>query len=215
MFNAAGRHREASMQSRLGSANLALLSLYFAPVWGIAAVRALTSPYHGLEDGAHAAAAIFFRRLFDLGDGGLILTSHILAGVKLVIAVGFVAYAIEFARALATGRDADPETTDVTLTLAVIGLVVWAVPALALGEGAPIRLHATQMLMVTGAIFVIIVERHMQRVPEASRVKTAEREQAAARLVLPIGMLMAGPAPGQTEAALARIPESRFRRPGS
>ena len=89
----------------LGSVNLALLSLYFFPVWGRDAVRALISPYNGLEDRAHATAAIYFRQLFDLGFNGLAVTSHVLAGIKLVIVAAFVAYLIEFARSWVTGRD--------------------------------------------------------------------------------------------------------------
>jgi hypothetical protein len=42
---------------RLGAVNAALVSLYFAPVWGIEAVRALTSPYYGFEHRAQAVAA--------------------------------------------------------------------------------------------------------------------------------------------------------------
>lgn len=202
------------MRSRLGSVNLALLSFYFAPVWGIAAVRVLMSPYHGFENGAHATAAIYFRQLFGLDQEGLILASHALAGVKLVIAAGFVAYAIEFARALATRRNVDPETTEVTLTLAVIGILVWAVPALALGEGALIRLHATEMLMVAGAIVLLVVERHMQAGLRPSRAETAGREREALQRALPVGVLATGPMPAQAAAALARIPEIRLRKPG-
>ena len=54
------------LQPRLGPANFALLSLYFAPVWGADAVRALMSPYSGFEDRVHAAAAIYVGGLFDL-----------------------------------------------------------------------------------------------------------------------------------------------------
>ena len=68
-----GRHREArDAVSGFGSVNLALLSIYFFPVWGRDAVRALISPYNGLEDRVHAAAAIYFRQLFDLGLNGLV-----------------------------------------------------------------------------------------------------------------------------------------------
>jgi hypothetical protein len=149
------------MRSRLGSVNLALLSLYFFPVWGREAIRTLMSPYGGLADGTHAAAAIYVRQVFGLGFNGLALTSHVLAGVKLVIAAAFVAYVIEFARASATGREADRETIDVLLILAVVGILIAALPALALGEAQVIRLLATQMLLVAGAITIIVVERHV------------------------------------------------------
>ena len=41
---------------RLGAANLALLSIYFAPVWGRDALHVMVSPYNGFEDPSHAAA---------------------------------------------------------------------------------------------------------------------------------------------------------------
>jgi uncharacterized membrane protein len=189
------------------------LSLYFIPVWGRDAVRALISPYNGLEDRAHAAAASFFGQLFDLGFSGLVLTSHILAGVKLVIAAAFVAYVIEFARAWAMGRDADRETIDVLLILAVADIVICALPALALGDAALIRLYATQLLLLAGAITIIVVERHLAPEPDISHVAPAATEIGAARLPLPVGELAAGPPPAQAAAALSRIPESRLRNP--
>jgi hypothetical protein len=195
----------------LGSVNLALLSCYFFPVWGRDAVRALISPFNGLENPAHATAALYFRRLFDVGFNNLTVTSHVIAGIKLVMVAAFVAYLIEFARSWATGRAADRETTDVVLILAVVGIIMSALPALAAGEAALIRLTATQMLMVAGAITVIVVERHVAPEPVASRVMTAANERAAMRLALPVGVLAAEPPPPQAAAALARIPEARLR----
>jgi hypothetical protein len=146
---------------QLGSVNLALLALYFVPAWGRDGLRALLSPYHGLENPSHAATAIYVRELFDFGPGGLVLTLHVAAGIKLVIAAAFVSYLIEFSRACATGRKLDRETTDVLLVLAVAGIALCALPALALGEVASVRLYMAQMLLVAGAITVIVIERHL------------------------------------------------------
>jgi hypothetical protein len=176
----AGRHREAAMRSfsGLGAANLALLSVYFAPVWGRDALRALVSPYNGFEDQAHAAAVKFIGKISNFGLDGMVGVSNVLAAVKLVIAAGFVAYAIEFARALATGRRVNRETVTVVLVLAVAGIVIWAVPALTLDDGALVRLHATQLLMVAGALIVILTERHVQRpLPKLTRQATAARKR--------------------------------------
>jgi len=41
--------------------------------------------------------------------------ANVLAGIKLVIAAGFVAYVIEFARSLAVGREVDRQTLEVVL----------------------------------------------------------------------------------------------------
>jgi hypothetical protein len=196
----------------LGTVNLALLSLYFFPVWGRGAYRALVSPYNGLEDRVHATAAIYFRQLFDLGSGGLVLTSHMLAGVKLVIAAAFVAYLIEFTRALAVRREPDRETVDVVLILAAVGILLHAVPAMVLGDAAMVRLFAAQLMLVAGAITVIVVERHVMPAPTpASRVTTVAVEREALQLGLPSGVLAAGSPPEPAAAALARIPESGLR----
>ena len=192
------------MRLRLGSVNLVLLSIYLVPIWGRDAIRALISPYNGLDERVHATAAIYFRRLFDVSFNSLALSSHILAGIKLVIAAGFVAYAIEFARALATGRDVDRQTQEVVLILAVVGIVIWALPAFALADGELMRLYATQMLLVAGAVIVITVDHHIESLPRSPRAITVDLE-------LPIGALAMESPPPPTAEALARIPETRLR----
>jgi hypothetical protein len=146
---------------RLGAANLALLSIYFAPVWGRDALHVMVSPYNGFEDPSHAAAVARFSPLFGGNLDGLIWTSNGLAAVKFVIAAAFLAYAIEFARSLVTAKDVDRHTVNVVLVLAAAGIVIWAIPAMVLDNAALVRLYATQLLLVAGAIFVIAIERHI------------------------------------------------------
>ena len=152
----------------LGSANLALVSIYLAPVWGIDAVRALLSPYAGFEYHAQAAAAVYVGRLFDFGLAGLMRTSSVLAGVKLVIAVGFLAYLIEFARSLAVGRAVDRSTLDAVVLLALGAIALWALPPLALNDAALIRVCASQLVLVAGAVVVIMVERQIEQSAQTS-----------------------------------------------
>jgi hypothetical protein len=147
---------------RLGSVNAAMVALYFAPVWGGDGLRALISPFHGFEDRVHAVAASYFRELFDLGLSGLMNTSNALAGLKFVIAIGFLAYLIDFARALAVGRETNRETLDFVLLIASVAFMLWAWPALGSGDPALIRLHATQFLLLMGAMIVIVIERHVE-----------------------------------------------------
>jgi hypothetical protein len=158
---------------RLGAANLALVSFYFVPVWGTDALRALLSPYNGLDDRVHAAAVLYFRQIFDLGLDGLLRMSQALAGMKLVMAAGFVAFLIEFARSLAIGREMDRGTLDAVLVLAVGTILIWAWPALALDDVGQIRLYATQALLISSAVIVIMTERHIeQSVPAAVARRT-------------------------------------------
>ena len=83
-----------------------------------------------------------------------------------MIAAGFLAYLIEFARALVVGRELNRETSDGVLGLAVIAVLVWTLPGLTLNDPGLIRLSATQLMLVAGAVVVITVERQIE---EASR----------------------------------------------
>jgi hypothetical protein len=194
----------------LGSVNLALVSLYFFPLWGRAAYRALISPVGGLQESAQAAPTFYLSQLFGLGPGSLITIAHVLAGIKLVVALAFACYLIEFMRSLVRRREADRDTIDVVLILAAIGVLLSAFSALALGDAASIRLAATQTLLIAGAVTIIAVERHLAVEPRPSRVATAAKEREHA-LGLPVGVLSAEPPPAQAAAALARIPEARLR----
>ena len=147
---------------RLGAVNFALVAIYFVPAWGVDALRVLRSPFAGFEDRAHAAAASAIRHVFDLGLEGLLRTSNLLAGTKLVVTAGFVAYLIEFSRALVMGREPNRETTDIVLLAAAVSVVLWSVPALSLDDVGLIRLHATQLLLIVSAVVVITIERHIE-----------------------------------------------------
>jgi undecaprenyl pyrophosphate phosphatase UppP len=163
---------------RLGSVNAALVSIYFAQVWGNDAVRALTSPYHGFENPSHATAAAYFRNLFDFTLDGLIRTAQVLAGIKLVVAVAFVAYLIDFARALVMRREPNRETLDWVLLVASLAIVLWAWPALGSGEPGLIRLHATQFLLLTGAMVVVVIERQIEEGAKRARTNATEPDEA-------------------------------------
>jgi hypothetical protein len=152
------------MQSfpRLGSVNAALVALYFAPVWGADGLRALTSPFYGFEDRVHAVALGYFRALFELHLGGLLQLSNVLAGTKFVIAIGFLAYLIDFARALVMRREVNRETLDTVLVVSAIALMFWAGPALYTADTDLVRIHATQYLLLSSAMIVILIERHVE-----------------------------------------------------
>src|SRR4051794_8494292 len=167
---------------RLGQANLALAALYFVPVWGADAVRALKSPFSGFEGRVPGTTANFLHQVFGFGFDGFVWTSNVQAGGELVAVAGLVAYLIEFARSVVIGREVDRDTLDVVLALAGTSIGLWAVPALALNDAGLVRLFATQILLVTGAFIVIVIERQIEQSAQvpASRVTTAQRERALA-----------------------------------
>ena len=173
---------------RLGCVNAALISVYFFLIWGNDAVHALMSPFHGFEDPAHATAASYFRSLFNFNLDGLILTAQVLAGIKLVIAGAFVAYLIDFSRALWMRREPNRETLDWVLLFASAALALWAWPALGSGIPGLIRLHATQFLLLTGAMVVVVMERQVE---EMATLATRSNPPQSPTSVPPGGVLPA------------------------
>jgi hypothetical protein len=173
-------------QPRLGAVNAALVALYFASAWGLEALRVMTSPFSGFEDRLHATAASYFRAMFDFGLDGLVRTSMGLAGLKFVIAAGFVAYLIEFARAFVVDREPNRETLDIVLSLAIVALMLWAWPALMSGDGALIRLEATQFLLLSGAMILLVIERQADEHADAVAGSAVTHGPHEEQLVAPI-----------------------------
>jgi hypothetical protein len=186
--------------SRLGTANLALLPLYFVPVWGADAVRALKSPFGGFEGRMDGAMANYLQQVFGFGTDLLLWISNGVAAFKLLAVAGLVAYGIEFARSLVMRRDVDRDTLDSVLALMVISIAISAVPTLALfpEDGGLVRLYATQILLVAGAVVVITVERHIEQSAPARLTITPERESeqrvATAQLTSDAGVVTLRPA---------------------
>jgi hypothetical protein len=151
----------------------------------------LTSPYNGFEDHGHAVAAAYFREVFDLGLVGLIRVSEMLAGLKMVIAAAFVAYLIEFARAVAMCREPNRETVDVVLLLALVASLIWMLPTLALGDHDLVRLQATQFLLLVGAAIVIMIERQIE--PSAPAFAAGSLAVAREQALAPAPLVAADP----------------------
>ena len=122
-------------------------------------------------------AAGYYRALFDLGLDGVLRVSSGLAGIKFVIAIAFMAYLIDFARALVVRREPNRETLDAVLLLASIAIMLWAWPALGTGDGGLIRLHATQFLLLSGAMIVLLVERQIEEAARSSSEMTTVPER--------------------------------------
>jgi hypothetical protein len=143
----------------LGTVNLALVSVYLVPVWGIEALRVLHSHFGGLHDRSHAAAVGLIHGHLGLAAETMPIISNALAGFKLLVVAAMVAFLVEIVRAIATRREPDRETMDVVLMLALVTMVAAVFPALALDDTTVVRSHAAQIMLVCGAIIVAMVER--------------------------------------------------------
>jgi hypothetical protein len=120
---------------------------------------------------------MYVREVFSFGLDNLMLISNLLAGFKLVVAAGFAAYLIEFARAVAVGREINRETVDGVLALATLAVLLLVLPTLGLDDPGLVRRAASQLTLIAGAVVVITLEPRdgeaitvvSHPVPESSR----------------------------------------------
>jgi hypothetical protein len=159
----------ARLGPRLGPYNLALVACYAAPTWGAEAIKALTSPYGGLIDPVHAAAAVRLRAILSLPPERLLDVANWLAAFKLVVVAALLAYVIEFARAVLSDRAPDRATTDTVLALAVVAVAIWVMQAIVFDPTAVTEAHVAQLLLVAGALIVSTIERHVDDMEAAAR----------------------------------------------
>jgi chromate transport protein ChrA len=158
------------MGARLAPYNLALVACYAAPTWGAEAIKALTSPYGGLVDPVHAAAALRLRIILKLAPERLLDVASWLAAFKLVVVAALLAYIIEFGRALLSDRAPDRATTDAVLVLAVAAVALWIMQAIVFDPAAVTEAHVAQLLLVAGALIVSTIERHIEDMVAAGRL---------------------------------------------
>ena len=166
------------MGARLGPYNLALVACYTAPTWGAEAIKALTSPYGGLIDPVHAAAAVRLRAILNLPPEQLLDVANWLAAFKLVVVASLLAYVIEFGRAVLSDRAPDRATTDTVLALAVVAVAVWIMQAIVFDPAAVTEAHVAQLLLVAGALIVSTIERHVEDMEAATRLSSASSAEA-------------------------------------
>ena len=166
------------MGARLGPYNLALVACYTAPTWGAEAIKALTSPYGGLIDPVHAAAAVRLRAIPNLPPEQLLDVANWLAAFKLVVVASLLAYVIEFGRAVLSDRAPDRATTDTVLALAVVAVAVWIMQAIVFDPAAVTEAHVAQLLLVAGALIVSTIERHVEDMEAAAKLAGASAAEA-------------------------------------
>jgi hypothetical protein len=166
------------MGARLGPYNLALVACYAAPTWGAEAIKALTSPYGGMIDPVHGAAAARLHAILDLPPERLLDVANWLAAFKLVVVAALLAYGIEFARAVLSERAPDRATTDTVLALAVVAVAIWVMQAIVFDPTAVTEAHVAQLLLVAGALIVSTIERHVDDMEAAAKLAGASAAEA-------------------------------------
>lgn len=144
--------------SRLGLANGFLLACYFVPAWGVAALKIARSPIHGLYERANIAPTLFFSDHLPLYAAGITRFAWLLALAKLLVAAFFALFAT---LVLCSGRRGSQDSDEALAIALALGLLISfasMILAAQVGEAAALRLHATESLVLIGALVLFVID---------------------------------------------------------
>ena len=143
---------------RISTVNGLLLASYFVPAWTKAAAAIVIFPLRGIYDRANIAPAIFVSDQLELFAAGTVRFAWLLALSKLLVVAFFAVFAV-LAVAAAFRKSGDGDET-LTIALAAGGLISFASMMLAahVGEGAALRLHATESLLLIGGLLLVLMD---------------------------------------------------------
>jgi predicted membrane-bound dolichyl-phosphate-mannose-protein mannosyltransferase len=155
--------------SRIGSIGGALLAAYFIPAWTVAAWHIVLSPVRGLYERPSVAVALYLSDHLGFSGMETVRAAWLLALVRLTVAAFFAAYLMLLC--IPRTRKSGSATEALALALGIGGLFSFACMLMAshAGEAAALKLHATEVLMMVGAIVVLVIDA-----PERAVARTEE-----------------------------------------
>jgi hypothetical protein len=147
---------------RISSFSGILLAAYFIPTWAIVAWRIVISPVQGLFERPNVSVAFFISDHLQLGSMSMVRIAWLLALSRLLV-VAFFAIFVWFAlRAMI--RKTEDQKEPLAIALAIGSVIL----ASKVGEIEALRMHATELLMMLGAVVVMVFERPAQ--PETGTI---------------------------------------------
>lgn len=142
--------------------NGVLLACYFIPTWLFAVRSIIEAPIRGLFERPNIAVATFFGDHFALTQMGVARLAWMLALGRVLVVAFFAAFLVMALRAVFTRRDDTREPLMIALALGLLLSGLALIGAIAGGEAQALRLHATETLLLLGAVVVMLVEEEPQ-----------------------------------------------------
>ncbi len=150
---------------RISDYNAVLVAAYLVPAWVMSALQIVESPIRGLYDRSNIAFGVFFGDEMQLASLGMARAAWGLAVVRLTVAAFFLAFLVQVARKKRRRNGDGDEPLAIALTLGGLFSFAGMVLAARAGEGAALRLHATESLLLLGAAILVLAEPWMRPAP--------------------------------------------------
>jgi hypothetical protein len=148
---------------RISSFNGALLAAYFIPSWTLIAFQIITSPVHGLYERPSVSVALFISDHLQFAGITTVRFAWLLALGRLTVVAFFAIFLALLTRPKIRRSGGCDEALGIALAIGSVLSFASMVMASQVGETEALRLHATELLLLTGTAIVLLVERPAPR----------------------------------------------------
>ena len=154
---------------RISTFNGALLAAYFIPAWTIVAFKIIVSPIQASTSGRTFRVALFLSDHLQVGGLARCGSPGCLALGKLTVVAFFAVFLVFSTRAAIRKSGGCDEALAMALGIGSLISFASMVMASRVGEIAAMRLHATELLLMLGAVIVMRSSRRAREAPARRR----------------------------------------------
>jgi len=144
---------------RISSISGILLAAYFIPTWAIIAWRIMISPVQGLFERPNVSVAFFITDHLQLASMSIVRIAWLLALSRVLVVAFFAIFVLFAVRALIRKTEDQKEPLAIALGIGSVISFASVILASKVGEIEALRMHATELLMMLGAVVVMVFER--------------------------------------------------------
>ena len=144
---------------RISSISGILLAAYFIPTWAIIAWRIMISPVQGLFERPNVSVAFFITDHLQLASMSIVRIAWLLALSRVLVVAFFAIFVLFAVRALIRKTEGQKEPLAIALGIGSVISFASVILASKVGEIEALRMHATELLMMLGAVVVMVFER--------------------------------------------------------
>ena len=167
---------------RISSISGILLAAYFIPTWAIIAWRIMISPVQGLFERPNVSVAFFITDHLQLASMSIVRIAWLLALSRVLVVAFFAIFVLFAVRALIRKTEDQKEPLAIALGIGSVISFASVILASKVGEIEALRMHATELLMMLGAVVVMVFEQPAR--PESELV-VAPQDLALQQAQLP------------------------------
>lgn len=164
---------------RISTFNGVLLASYFIPSWTISAMKIWVSPIRGLYDRSSIGPAMYVSDFVNLSALGTTRFAWMLALGKVMVAAFFMVFLLLIIREAVRKKGNSDEALGFALGLGAFISMASLIAASKVGEQAAVQLHASEALLLLGAMILLIIDNDKKVATSAADAGAAEMPQQA------------------------------------